>query len=509
MYRSSLYLRHGMEEGGTMAVLNVSGIMVIFGGTGDLTHRKLMPALYNLLYEKNLPENFCVVSVGRRDKTDDVYRNEVYESIRKYSRIKLDENLWKILRNKIYYQKFDFHDDDGYTRLKGFLNELDGNYKTDGNRIFYLAVAPEYFELIVEKLYEHGMVENSKSWQRVMIEKPFGKDFNSAKYLNKKITDVFSEKNTYRIDHYLGKEMLQNIMVIRFANVFFEPVWNNKYIDNVQISSSETVGIENRGGYYEKAGALRDMIQNHMLQLLTLTAMEPPVDLTTDSIHDEKVKVLKSLQELTPELVLKNAVRGQYEGYRNEDRVSPDSDTETFAALKVFVDNFRWAGVPFYIRTGKKLPVKSTEIIIQFKPLPGILYFKEYGGLMPNLLVIKIQPEEGVFLQFNAKKPGTLNKLIPVKMDFCQNCQVGMNSPEAYERLIYDALRGDSTLFTRWDEVEYSWKYVDKIADVWRNQKPDFPNYKPGTWGPMDADNLLLKDNFKWWNIGGFYDENL
>ncbi|SNX52705.1 glucose-6-phosphate dehydrogenase [Thermoanaerobacterium sp. RBIITD] len=492
-----------------MSLNEFSSIMVIFGGTGDLTHRKLMPALYNLLFEKNLPENFCIVSVGRRDKTNESYRNEVYESIKNFSRIELDENVWKVLKNKIYYQKFDFHDDNGYTHLKGLLSELDDNYNTNGNRIFYLAVAPEYFELIVEKLNEHGMVENNRSWQRVMIEKPFGKDLNSAKYLNKKITEVFREKNTYRIDHYLGKEMLQNIMVIRFANVFFEPVWNNKYVDNIQISSSETVGIENRGGYYEKAGALRDMVQNHMLQLITLTAMEPPVDLSTESIHDEKVKVLKSLQELTPELVLKNAIRGQYKGYREEEKVKPNSDTETYVALKIYIENFRWAGVPFYIRTGKRLPVKSTEIIVQFKPLPGILFFKENGGLTPNLLVIKIQPEEGVFLQFNAKKPGTSNKIIPVQMDFCQNCQVGSNSPEAYERLIYDALRGDSTLFTRWDEVEYSWKYVDKIAEVWRNEKPNFPNYEAGTWGPIEADKLILKDNFKWWNIGGSNNENL
>lgn len=488
---------------------DLSSIMVIFGGTGDLTHRKLMPAIYNLLYENNLPEKFCVVSIGRRDKTTESYRKEVYDSISKYSRIQLSDDVWNILKNKIYYQRFDFNDDNGYITLKKFLSELDNKYNTNGNRIFYLAVAPEYFDLIVTKLDVHGMVSNKTSWQRVMIEKPFGRDLNSAKYLNKKITEVFTEKNTYRIDHYLGKEMLQNILVIRFSNVFFEPVWNNKYIDNIQISSSETVGVENRGGYYEKAGALRDMIQNHMFQLLTLTAMEPPVNLDTESIHDEKVKVLKSIQELTPELIIKNAVRGQYRDYRKEDRVSPNSTTETFVALKTYIENFRWAGVPFYIRTGKKLPVKSTEIIVQFKPLPGILFFKENGGLTPNLLVIKIQPEEGVFLQFNAKKPGTVNKIIPVQMDFCQNCQIGSNSPEAYERLIYDVIRGDSTLFARWDEVEYSWKYVDKIAEVWRNETPNFPNYEPMTWGPEDAEKLLQRDNFKWWNIvGGFNNEN-
>lgn len=476
--------------------------MVIFGGTGDLTYRKLMPALYNLKYEGMLPGSFLVVSVGRRDKTDEEYRNEVFESIKKYSRLKINFDVWNKLRERIYYKKFDFTDDSGYINLNIFLKNMDIKYNTNGNRIYYLAVPPEYFSVIVEKIRIHCLTENSYSWKRVVIEKPFGRDLESAQYLNKKITDLFTEKNTYRIDHYLGKEMLQNIMVIRFANVFFEPVWNNKYIDNIQISSSETIGVENRGGYYEKAGALRDMVQNHMLQLLTLTAMEPPINLNTESVRDEKVKVLKSLEIFTPEIVRKNVVRGQYVGYRQEDRVSPVSNTETFIALKVHIENFRWAGVPFYIRTGKKMPEKSTAIIIQFKPLPGILYFKEYGNLNPDLLVIKIQPEEGVHLQFNAKIPGTGDVVIePVQMDFCQNCEIGSNSPEAYERLIYDVMRGDSTLFTRWDEVEYSWKFIDKIAEVWKNEIPDFPNYDPGTWGPKEADELLIRDSRRWWNI--------
>ena len=481
---------------------NISNIMVIFGGTGDLTHRKLMPALYNLKYQKILPENFAVVSIGRRDKTEEQYRKEVLESVKNYSRFDIDEKVWQDLSERIYYKRFDFVYDNGYMELSSFLKELDENYNTKGNRVYYLAVAPEYFGIIVEKLYRHGMVNNETSWQRVVIEKPFGEDLESARKLNKMITDVFTERNTYRIDHYLGKEMLQNIMVIRFANVFFEPVWNRRYIDNVQISSNEIVGIENRGGYYEKAGALRDMVQNHMMQLLTLTAMEPPVNLDTESIRDEKVKVLKSLEIFTPEAVEKNVVRGQYAGYRQEDKVSPTSNTETFVALKVHVENFRWAGVPFYIRTGKRMPEKSTQIVIQFKPLPGILYFKEYKNLLPNLLVIKIQPEEGVKLQFNAKVPGAGDITIqPVDMDFCQNCQISSNSPEAYERLLYDVMRGDSTLFTRWDEVEYSWKFVDAIAEAWKDKTPDFPNYQPGTWGPKEASELLLKDNRMWWNV--------
>ncbi|TDT61160.1 glucose-6-phosphate 1-dehydrogenase [Fonticella tunisiensis] len=492
--------------------LNLSCVMVIFGGTGDLTHRKLIPALYNLKYEGILPDNFAVISVGRREKTTETYRNEIYESVKSFSRFKMDDEKWKELSERIYYHRQDFSDDDGYIRLNDFLNELDKKYNTNGNRVYYLAVAPESFETIVGKLHKHCMADNSNSWRRVVIEKPFGRDLKSAQFLNQKINEAFAEKDIYRIDHYLGKEMLQNIMVIRFANAFFEPIWNNRFIDNIQISSSEMVGVENRGGYYEKAGALRDMVQNHMLQLLTLTAMEPPVNLETESIRDEKVKVLRSLQVLTPELVKKNVVRGQYgpgkiegrgvPGYREEERVSPDSKTETFIALKTYVENFRWSGVPFYIRTGKRMPAKSTEIVIQFKPLPEILYFKEYGIMEPNLLVIKVQPQEGIFLQFNAKRPGTSNIIVPVQMDFCQNCHAGSNSPEAYERLLYDVMRGDSTLFTRWDEVEHSWRFVDNIAQVWNDENTEISKYESGKWGPKEADELLARDNRKWWNIG-------
>ncbi|SFQ94793.1 glucose-6-phosphate dehydrogenase [Desulfoscipio geothermicus] len=480
-------------------------VMVIFGGTGDLTHRKLMPALYNLQHEKRLPKHFAVVAVGRRNKDHETYRYEVYDSIKNYARFKLHEHTWSELRRRIYYQKFDFNNDIGYIRLNTFLQKLDEQYRTRGNRIYYLAVAPEYFAVIVEKLYLHGMARNSGSWQRLVIEKPFGRDLDSARQLNEKITAVFDESNIYRIDHYLGKEMLQNIMVIRFANMLFEPVWNNRFIDNIQILSCEKVGVGSRGGYYEQAGALRDMLQNHMLQLLTLTAIEPPAGLDTKSIRDEKVKVLRSLEQFTPELVEQNVVRGQYgpgivdneevPGYRQEERVSPTSNTETFIALKAHIDNLRWAGVPFYIRTGKRMPVKTTEIIIQFKPLPKILYAREYGHLQPNILIIKIQPREGVFFQFNAKKPGTECNIVPVQMDYCQNCREGVNSPAAYERLLFDVMRGESTLFARWDEVEYAWKFVDNIAAAWQTRQPGFPNYPAGSWGPREAAALLAGDN--------------
>jgi glucose-6-phosphate 1-dehydrogenase len=305
--------------------------------------------------------------------------------------------------------------------------------------------------------------------------------------------------------------MIQSLIVLRFANSIFEPLWNNKYIDNIQISSSETVGVETRSGYYETAGALKDMVQNHMLQLLTLTAMEPPINPTSTSIRDEKIKVLRSFEEITPQKIKADIVRGQYgEGYidnkrvisyKQEDKVSPVSNTETFVALKLHVENFRWAGVPFYIRTGKRMHVKSTEIIVEFKSIPKVLYSKEYGNLEPNLLVIRVQPREGIFFQFNTKRPGTENHIIPVEMDFCQNCQIDINTPEAYERLIYDAMNGDNTLFTSWDEVEYSWKFVDTISSLWQTEKTGLPIYESGTSGPEEANYLLMKDGRKWWNI--------
>lgn len=490
--------------------VKMPSIMVIFGGTGDLTHRKLMPSLYNLFHQKLLPENFAIVSVGRKEFTDEEYRDQVRISIERFTRFKLKEEVWQNMRERIYYVRFNFSEDNGYVKLKDTLNDMDKCYNTGGNRMYYLAVSPEYFAVIVDKLKAHDMALNENTIRRLVIEKPFGKDLESAEQLNYKITSVFNEENVYRIDHYLGKEMIQNIMVLRFTNSIFGHLWNNKYIDNVQITSSETVGVENRGGYYETSGALKDMIQNHLFQLLTLIAMEAPVNLDTKNIRDEKVKILKAIKRVDEDFVEKNMVRGQYgsgeiginkvNGYRHEDRVSSESNVETFVAMKLFVDNFRWAGVPFYLRTGKRLKNKTTEIVIQFKDLPKILYGEE-NELMPNLLIIKIQPMEGVIFQFNAKKPGTGNDIIPVKMDFCQNCQMENNSPEAYERLISDVLRGDSTLFTRWDEVEYSWRFVDDIISIWKNKKANFPNYESGSWGPKEAHELLERDDRKWWEV--------
>ena len=493
---------------------SLSCVFVIFGGTGDLTHRKLIPAVYNLAYQDNLPESFSIVAVGRRDKTDEEYRNEVYTSVKKYNRFDFIESKWDEIKARIYYRKVEFSEDEGYDKLKTFLDELDGRYNTSGNRVYYLAVAPDYFDVITQRLHSHGMAENVSSWQRVVIEKPFGKDLESARYLNKKITAVFSERNIYRIDHYLGKEMIQSITGIRFANSLFEPLWNSKFIDNIQISSSETIGVENRGEYYEKAGALGDMVQNHMLQLLALIAMEPPSGTDADSIRDEKVKLLSCIDEFTAENIAQNIVLGQYSAgkieqvevasYRQENRVDPESNTETYAALRLFVRNSRWDSMPIYIRTGKRLAVKSTEVVVQFKPVSGNVFSNQKDKLEPNLLVIRIQPKEEVFVQFNTKEPGIKGKICPVRMNFCQNCKVckaEIISPEAYEKLIYDVMNGDSTLFTRWDEVEQSWKLTDTIARLKNLINTGFPNYNPGSWGPEAADELLARDNRKWWNV--------
>lgn len=475
--------------------------LVIFGATGDLTQRKLYPALYNLWREKLLPENFAVVSIGRREISKETLDDDISSAVSRYSRTKDHERteLQGFLERFSYYQ-LEFHDSLGYQNLKIYLEEMDRHFQTGGNRIYFLAVAPEYFPLISNKLHTYGMATNEGAWQRLVVEKPFGQSLSSAISLNAEVRKTFPEENIYRIDHYLGKEMAQNIMVIRFANTLFEPLWNNRYIDHIQISLTETVGVEGRGPYYEQSGALRDMVQNHVLQLLALIAMEPPVTLDTESIRDEKVKVLRSLK-----ICQNDVVRGQYSadregeklGYRQEERISLESETETFVALKTTIDNFRWAGVPFYLRTGKRLPQKYSEIVISFKKLPGVLYF-EKEDLGSNVLVIRLQPDEGIYLQFNAKRPGTHSLIQPVSMDFCQNCRNGFNSPEAYERLLYDVMRGDSTLFTRWDEVEHSWRFVDQIAKWWGNSPESIPLYPSNSWGPEASHVLLEKEGREW-----------
>ncbi|MFW5980814.1 MAG: glucose-6-phosphate dehydrogenase, partial [Halanaerobiaceae bacterium] len=478
--------------------------IIIFGGTGDLAHRKIFPGLYNLINQNQLPDNFSVFPVGRSYKNNKEYKEGMYKAVKQYSRFELTEENWQNLADRIYYQRFNFTNESGYKKLKK-------NLSNSGNRIFYLAVAPEYFGLIVEQLYSHNLINSNTGEARLVIEKPFGHDLESARKLNKKIRKVFPENNIYRIDHYLGKEMLQNILVIRFANIFFEPIWNNKYIDNIQIISSEKSGVGQRGNYYDRAGALKDMLQNHMMQLLTLTAMEPPGTMETESIRNEKVKILQALMDFQPDNIENYVVRGQYgqgeidgkkvKGYKEESGIESGSSTETFVALKTYINNLRWDGVPFYIKTGKRLTKKSTEIIVEFKSRPHPAYMKNFPELKSNLLIIRVQPLEGVCFQFNAKQPGTRQNIIPVQMDFCQNCNINANSPEAYERLILDMIKGDPTLFTRWDEVEYSWKFIDKIAGAWDNIETDFPDYKAGTSGPEAADKLLERDGRKWWHI--------
>jgi len=483
-----------------MKVSNMnSNTFVIFGGTGDLTHRKLMPALYNLLKENNLPRSFAVVSIGRRNLSREEYLEQIKTSIITYGRYPFDEDTWSELRNLIYYKQMDFTDISEYESLKSFLNEVDIKHHTNGNRIYYLAVAPEFFEVIVDNLAKTNLNKHEGKSTRVMIEKPFGRNLQSAIYLNQKIIEVFGEENTYRIDHYLGKEMLQNIMVIRFANSLFEPVWNKDYIEQIQITASETIGVGSRGNYYENAGAIRDMVQSHLLQLLSLIAMERPKDLSPNSVRDEKVKVLQKLKPTNKEDIKKSVVRGQYKSYRHEPNVSPTSNTETFVALKLEVDTPRWKNVPFYVRTGKKLPRKAIEIIIQFKHPEKMLY--DNLTSIPNMLIIKVQPQEGIYLVFNAKKPGTKNTIIPVQMDFCQNCDVGINTPEAYERLLLDAFNGDSTLFARWDEVLYSWKFIDAIIETWQDDNVNLPHYEDGSYGPEEANALLARDGREWINL--------
>jgi len=485
-------------------------LMVIFGGTGDLSNRKLYPAIYNLYASGSLPDGFAVVSVGRKEKSIETFRAETGISIRKFSRQNSGDfkDMQKVL-SRLFYFNLNFTDEAGYIHLKTFLSKLDEEYKTSGNRIYYLAVSPENFLPIVYGLQKSGMADsNEDTVNRVVIEKPFGSDFNSSCMINRVLEDTFGEQEIYRIDHYLGKEMLQNIMAIRFANTVFEPVWNNRYIDHVQITSSETVGIENRGAYYEKSGAIRDMMQNHMLQLLMLTAMDAPIRIDAQSVREEKLKILKALRPISGRAADSLVVRGQYgEGfmhdktvpaYRQETGVNPHSDTETFVAMRVDIDTNRWDGVPFYLRTGKRMPYKTTEIAVVFKRAAIPEGLNKDSTLNANTLIIKVQPQEAVVIWLNGKKPGTINEIVPISMGFCQNCSVGEVSPDAYERLLQDCIRGDSTLFAGWDEIEYSWKFIDSIIESWNKNAADTRYYEAGTWGPEAAEELLLKDGRRW-----------
>jgi len=482
---------------------------VIFGATGDLTHRKLVPAIYNLAHEGQLPTNFALVGFARRPKTHEQFRDELRAAVTEHSRFQpINPTVWDSLSQRIFYLQSDFGDPKGYEALDGFLKKLDRDRGTAGNRIFYLAAAPAEFETIIDQLRPSGLIQNSNSWQRIVVEKPFGSDLATAERLNSVLAGVFDERQIFRIDHYLGKETVQNIMALRFANEIFEPLWNQKYVDHVQITVAESLGVETRGGYYDQAGALRDMVQNHMLQLLALTALEPPVSLEAGAIHDEKAKVLKAVRLMAPDQVSQFTIRGQYErgsiagqsvaGYRSEKNVAPDSCTETFVALKLLIENWRWAGVPFYLRHGKRLVKGVAEIAVQFKAAPAVLFAKEgCAPLSPNVLALRIQPDEGIAIRMNAKVPGTVMNIQPVKMDFRYGGSFGVRAPEAYERLLHDAIVGDSTLFTRRDEVDRSWQMIDAIRNGWRTASPPVP-YESGTWGPPEADEFIQKDGRQW-----------
>lgn len=490
-------------------------ILIIFGATGDLTARKLMPAIYNLEREGQLPKQFACVGFARRKKTHEEFRSEMKAGVNEFSRVKpADEDIWSTFSDKLFYHQSDFDNDEKYEALNLFLQELDEKCGTCGNRVFYLSTQPSFFPVITQKLHQHRLIYDTNQvkdkWSRIIIEKPFGHDSNSAIELQNHITQYLDESQIYRIDHYLGKETVQNLLVFRFANSIYESLWNNNYIDHVQLTVGEEIGIGSRGRFFEEAGILRDIVQNHMMQILSLVALEPPVNLNAESIRDEKVKVVESIRPIDLNNFSNYVVRGQYapgfvngesvKGYREEDNVSETSSIETYVAFKFFIDNWRWAGVPFYLRAGKRLPKRATEIAITFKDVPGILFQQNTNTLTPNVLVIRIQPDEGISLRFNSKVPG-LNDLTiqPVKMDFRYGTYFGLVPPEAYERLILDCILGDGTLFARGDEVLASWRLFTPVLERWaESPSQNFPNYQAGTWGPKAADEMLARDNHKW-----------
>ena len=465
-------------------------VIVIFGASGDLTQRKLVPALHSLASSNLLHPDTRVVGVARSALSDPEFQDRLYEGVSQYGRLgpKLCER-WNEFAEKVEYLAGDYADPETYRRLAQRLDQLDPKGAILGNRLFYLATPPELYPILIEQLGRAGLNHSASGWTRVIIEKPFGRDLESAHQLNEQVHAVFREDQVYRIDHYLGKETVQNLLTFRFANAIFEPLWNRNYVDQVQISVLEEVGVEHRAGYYDRAGVLRDMFQNHMLQLLALTAMEPPSVFDANALRDEKVKVLQSIRPIG----LTDGVWGQYRGYRDEDRVAPKSRTPTYIALELYVDNWRWQGVPFYLRSGKRLATKATEISLQFKQVPHLI-FPENAGLTPNTLTFCIQPDEGMHLRFETKVPGAGMRAEPVDMAFHFSDHFGQQAlPEAYERLLLDAMQGDASLFARSDEIELAWRLVDPLTV---DAKPVF--YAPGGWGPAAADALLAEDGREW-----------
>ena len=493
-------LRAGLESDRIAEPCNI----IFFGASGDLFKRMLLPAMYNLRLEDIMPTNFGIVGFSRTEYTDEQFRSYCKENVDQFSRSgSTKEPMWSDFAAKLSYIAGDFSNADDFVKLKTLLDSNDQQLGTQGNRLYYLSTPPSVFPLIIDQLAQAGLSpkDASAGWTRIIVEKPFGTDLQSARALQTEVEKVFDEKQVYRIDHYLGKEPVQDIMALRFANMIFEPLWNRQYIDCVQITAAETLGVEQRGAYYDNAGALRDMIQNHVMNLLALVAMEPPVNSGADSIRNEKVKALSAVRPINEDDVFANSARGQYgagiedgvpvSGYRQEQDVRPDSNTETYAAVRLFVDNWRWKEVPFYLRSGKRLARKNSEIAVRFSPIPQRLFGEATDTIEPNVLVMKIQPEEGISLTWDAKVPGPKNHIRSVSMDFNYGTGFGVVSAPAYERLVSDAMRGDATLFTRWDAVERAWEIVMPILEVWQNTEDlSFPNYPAGTQGPASADEL-------------------
>jgi glucose-6-phosphate 1-dehydrogenase len=504
-------LRQGLDSNRIADPCNI----VFFGASGDLVKRMLIPAMYNLRLGDILPTNFGIVGFSRSQVSNEQFRDQMREAVDQFSRSgPAKDPLWSDFANRMTYVPGEFDDVDAFHRLRQQLEENDEKLGTQGNRLFYLSTPPTVFGKIVEQLSAAGLgpKDQGRGWSRIIVEKPFGTDLASARALQTEVTKVFDEKQIYRIDHYLGKEPVQDIMALRFANVIFEPIWNRRYVDCVQITAAETVGVESRGGYYDSAGALRDMIQNHVINLLALVGMEPPISPSADNIRDEKFKVLSALRPIPIDKVPKMTARGQYgpglvggkpvPGYREEPSVDPSSNTETYACVKFFIDNWRWADVPFYLRSGKRLARKTSEIAVTFRQIPHRIFGDSGDTIETNTLVMKIQPEEGVSIRFNAKVPGPQMHIRAVTMDFNYGTGFGVVSAPAYERLIGDAMRGDATLFTRWDAVEAAWQAVMPILQRWNDTRaPDFPNYLAGGQGPQSADALLIADGREWRHI--------